>query len=371
MPIRRLLHLLRHTYQAWRDDGGVRMAAALAYYALFCLAPLAVIGVAIAGGLLSNPAIAGRLVEAARSVIGPVGAEALEGIIAQAPLDRDEGIAATALSLVAVMLGTLGLFQHLKGALNFIWKVAPYRPTTLRSIIWRQFLMFVTVGLVGLALIVSIIATAIIAAVTGYVRGLTPEIPAAWSAVNLLVTFGIVALLVAVIYQAVPDAEVAWRDVWAGAIFTSALLVLGQYAIGLYLRYVGIGSAFGAAGSFVVLLIWVHLSAQIFLIGAEFTYTYAQHAGRPIQPGHHAVQMIRQTIVERQKTLDAMEREFEVEIARIREEAETMKVRAEAGEPSVPAKQRALQRAASVSTYVVSFATGLILGILGVKRRVI
>ncbi len=371
MNLRQWLNLLRQTAAAWRDDGGVRMAAALAYYALFSLAPLAVIGVAVVGGLLTNPDIRARLLGALHGVVGSVGLNTLEQIIQQAPVNPDAGIAATVLSVGVVIFGTTRLFQHLKGALNFIWKVAPYRPTSLRGIVWRQFVLFLAIGAVSLALIALLAATAIIRALEAYLTGLLPAISPLWEVVNLLASFGITAVLIAVIYRIVPDVQIAWRDVWIGAAFTAALLVIGQYLIGLYLTYIGIGSVFGAAGSIIVLLIWVNLSAQILLLGAEFTQVYAHQAGRPIQPDANAVQMIRHTIVEHQMALDEVERELEAELDRIRAEADAMTERAAAGEPSIPPRQRFLRRAASVGSYVASFATGFILGILGVKRRVL
>lgn len=359
------ISLLKQTYRAWRDDGGVRIAAALAFYALFSLAPLAVIGVALAGRYLDARSVGASIPPLIRAIIGAPGMQAIEGIVLEARFNPDAGAIAIVLSIGLVLFGTLRLFQHLKGALNFIWRVSSYRPSSVRGIVWQQFLMFVIILLMGLVLVVLLIATAAITALGRYVTHALPVISPIWYGVNLLVSFGIVTVLIAVIYQVLPDVRIAWREVWIGSAFTAGLFVAGQYLIGLYLSRVGIGSLFGAAGSIIVLLVWVYLSAQIFLLGAEFTQVYARHAGRPILPGERAIALVRHTLVEHQRELDKVEREFEEELTRIREEGQAIRT----GKPSP--KPHWVGPVINVGGYIATFVTGIVLGILGVKRRLL
>jgi membrane protein len=360
--------LLKQALREWGNDNGPRLSAALAFYALFSLAPLSVILVTVAGSIYGAEGGREALIMPVRRLVGYAGATALEGILSQTALDPASSRLATALSVVTVIVGTTRLFQHLKGSLNYIWDVASFQGSSVRGIVWRQFLLFLVVMGIGFLLLASLGVSAGLASLSLLINGYVPASAPLWWIVNAISSFAIITLLVAVIYRVLPDVEIAWHDVWAGAIFTSALFVVGQYILAAYLTRVSIGSAYGAAGSVIILLIWVYFSAQVFLFGAEFTQAYANAAGRAILPDERAVRLIRQTFTEHQHTIDKIEDEWEARLEQIRVEAEALKARAAAGGVDAPPPSH-LSRLARVGAPLATFAIGLVLGVLGIKTR--
>src|SRR5262249_51415293 len=198
------------------------------------------------------------------------------------------GILATAVSLVVLLLGATGVFAELQEDLNIVWNVESRRPSGIWAAIKDRFLSFVMVLVIGFLLLVSLVASAALTALGKYASELLPQSTVWLRLAELAISLGLFTLLFAMIYKILPDAEVAWGDVWVGAAVTALLFTIGKFLIGLYLGSSGIGSTYGAAGSLAVFLVWVYYSAQILFFGAEFTQVYAQRRGHSIVPKGYA-----------------------------------------------------------------------------------
>jgi len=268
--------LVKESFQEWIKDKCPRMGAALAYYTAFSLAPLLVIAIAIAGMIFGQQAAEGGLAEELRATVGRPAAVAIEDILKQGNTNNN-GLA-SALGLIALLVGASGVFVELEDALNTIWEIPPEKSATFLAFVRDRVLSFTLVLATGFLLLVSLVASAVLSAVG---RLLTPaSLPGGvllWQTINVVVSYLFVALLFAFIFKYVPNTRVRWRDVWLGAALTAFLFTVGKHLLGLYLGETGIASAFGAAGSLAVILVWVFFSAQILLLGAEFTHRYAVH----------------------------------------------------------------------------------------------
>jgi membrane protein len=284
------LDLVKATFSDWIDDKASRLAAALAYYTAFSLAPLLVITIGVAGLVFGDDAAQGKIVGELQGVMGPDGARFVESLIAAAR-KPSSGIAATVIGVLILAFGASGVFGELQDALNTIWGVKPKEGRGFRGILRDRLLSFTMVLGTGFLLLVSLALSAALSAIGGGVAGLLPVPEAALQAVNFIIAMGFITLLFALIFKVVPDVKIAWRDVWIGAVITALLFSLGKFAIGLYLGKSSIASSFGAAASLAVMLIWVYYSAQILFIGAEFTQVYASRYGSHIQPARGAVKM--------------------------------------------------------------------------------
>lgn len=288
MKIADLPGLLKATWDEFNADRAPRLGAALAYYTVFSLAPLLIVAIAIAGFFFGQEAARGELLGQARGRIGQQGAEAIQGLIENAN-QRRTGIIATVIGIVTLLFGASGVFGELQGSLNAIWGVEPRPDRGIWGIIQDRFLSLTLVLGTGFLLLVSLILSSVLSALSTGFQGMLPGSEAIWQVVNFLISFGITTLLFGAIYKLIPDAQVAWRDVWIGAIVTSLLFSLGRFLIGLYLGSSSTTSVYGAAGSFVVILIWVYYSAQILFLGAEFTQVYANSYGSKIEPASNAI----------------------------------------------------------------------------------
>lgn len=291
MTAKAFLELLKDTFKDWTEDNAARLGAALAYYALFSIAPVLIIAVAIAGLVFGQAAAEGQIVEAMQDIIGSDAANVIQSII-QNIRDSGSGLAATLIGVVTMVLGASGLFNALKDALNTIWEIAPAPDRGLIGTLRDRALSIAFVMGIGLLLLAALAASTAVSAASRLVGDTLPGGAFAWQALNFAISFGIVTVLFAMIYKILPDARVAWSDVWIGAAFTSLLFTIGVALLGLYLGRGSVGSAYGAAGSLVVLLIWVYYSAQILFFGAEFTQVYANRYGSHIRPAEDAVRVI-------------------------------------------------------------------------------
>ena len=268
MNARAGLGLARRTFAAWSEDYAPSMGAALAYYALFSIAPLLLIATAIAGLVFGAQAARGELFGQLAGLMGDDAARAVEGLLAHARRPAS-GVVAMVLGAVTLLLGASTVLNELQSDLDRIWR-APPGPGGLGRLLRTRLLGLALIIVVALLLIGSLAASALVSALA-----------ATW-AVHLLdaaLSAGLLTLGFAMVYKIVPRVRIAWRDVWLGAAVTAALFVVGKTLIGLYLGRTAPGSVFGAAGSLVVLMIWVYYSAQIFLLGAEFTRLYAHERG--------------------------------------------------------------------------------------------
>lgn len=288
MNFRDLWSVLKRSGQEWMDDKATRLSAALAFYAILSLAPLFLIAVAIAGAVFGEEAATGALNDQLRGLVGDAGAEVARTAVQNA--DRPKaGTVATVIGVVTLLFGASGVFTELQGALNAIWNVKPKPDRGIWGTIQDRFLSFGMVLVVGFLLLVSLVVSAVLSGVAKYLTELAPGVPLLMQAANFAVSFAIVAGLFALIFKYLPDAKIAWRDVWFGALVTAALFTLGKYAIGVYLGRAGVSTPFGAAGSLVAFVVWVYYSGLIVFFGAELTQVTAEHAGRKIEPAENAV----------------------------------------------------------------------------------
>lgn len=271
--------LTRDAVAAWIEDFAPSMGAALAYYTIFSLAPMLIIVIAIAGFFFGQDAAQGAIVVQLRDLMGDTGASAVEGLLKSAS-EPGQGIIAATLGILTLMIGATAVFGELQSALNRIWKVPAEKE---RSGIWAlvrtRMLSFGMVMGLGFMLLISLVLSAVLAALGKW----WGDILGSWSIVlqllNLAISFIVITGLFAMIYKFMPRARIPWRDVWVGSVVTALLFTIGKTLIGLYLGKTNMASGFGAAGSLVILLVWIYYSAQIFLLGAEFTWVFAQQHG--------------------------------------------------------------------------------------------
>lgn len=279
MYLRQIGDLITKSVVAWLDDYAPSMGAALAYYTLFSIAPLLIIVIAVAGLVFGEEAARGEIVAQLSGLMGWEGAIAVQGLLKSAR-EPSQGILATVISVVTLLIGATTVFGELQTDLDRIWRVpAPLKENGILALLRTRLLSFgLVLGLVFL-LLVTLVVSAVIAALSQWSQGIFAGGEALLQALTFIISFLISMLLFAMIFKLMPRARIAWRDVWIGAAVTALLFEIGKLLIGLYLGKTGIASAFGAAGSLVVLLVWVYFSAQIFLLGAEFTWVYAHEYG--------------------------------------------------------------------------------------------
>jgi membrane protein len=285
-----MFSLLKDTVKEFGEDKAPRLGAALAYYTVFSLAPMLVIIIAVAGLVFGQEAAAGALDDQIRGLVGAEGADLVQAMVASAQEPR-EGITATVIGIVTLLFGALGAFGQLQDALNTIWEVAPKPGRGLIGVIKDRLAPAGLVLGVGFLLLVSLAVSAALVAVGNLLSGYLAGMAFLMEALNFLISFLAVTVLFAMIFKFLPDAKIAWRDVWIGAALTSLLFNIGKTLIGLYLGSGSVASAYGAAGSLIILLLWVYYSAQILFFGAEFTQVYANRLGSKVQPDEDAVKV--------------------------------------------------------------------------------
>jgi membrane protein len=280
--------LIKETIDEWSKDKASRLAAAISYYTIFSISPLLVIAIAVAGIVFGEKAASDQIFREIRGLIGDQGAQAIQTLLVSAAQRKGSGILATIIGVITLLVGASGTFGQLQDALNTIWEVKPKEGRGIRGILRDRLLSFSLVLAVGFLLMVSLIVSAALAALGKYLSGLLPFSTQLMEVVNFGISLAVTTLLFAVLFKVLPDARVRWRDVWIGALVTALLFSLGRFLIGLYLGRNSVSSAYGAAGSLVVLLLWIYYSAQILLLGAEFTQVFANRLGERIVPKPNA-----------------------------------------------------------------------------------
>lgn len=290
MNLKAAFNLIKDTFASWNEDKAPRLGAALAYYSVFSMAPLLVIVIAIAGLVFGEEAARGQVVGAIQGLVGRQGAEAIQAMILNARKPASS-ILASLFGVGMLLFGAAGLFGQLKDALNTIWEVKPKPGRGILASVLTQFWSVTAVLGTAFLLLVSLLLSAGITAASTYMGSVLPGGAVLWSVVNMGVSFGVVTLLFALMFKYLPDVRVTWHDVAVGALLTAALFTLGKFVLGVYLGASTFGSSYGAAGSLVVVLLWVYYTAQILFFGAEFTKIYANRYGSHIRPDHNAVPM--------------------------------------------------------------------------------
>ncbi len=272
---------MRRALAGWWDDNVPRLGASLAYYTLFALSPVLLVATAIAGLVFGPNAVRGEIVGQIQGLVGRQGAEAVQAML-EGAARPSSSIPATIIGLVTFFLGATGAFLELQTALNAIWRVKPRPGVSVTLFLKQRLVSFGLVVGVGFLLLVSLLVNAGLAALSRYLGNIFPTLTALWEAANVLVSLFVITLLFAMVYKVLPDVRLRWRDVWVGSVVTGGLFSIGKQVIGLYLGSSTMASSYGPAGSVVVLLVWVYYSAQVVLLGAEFTRFYVERfRGQP------------------------------------------------------------------------------------------
>ncbi len=284
----RLFTLLKTAAMDWMNDRAPELGAALAFYMIFAMAPLVLLLIVIAGAVFGEQAVQGELVGQIEHLVGRSGAEVVQTLVANAARPAG-GIIGTIVGIVLAIVGATGILAQLKTSLNRVWDVEPKPGRAIRDLIRTRLLSLGLILLVAVLLMASVVLSAVLSGVQERL-GRWAAVPGwALRLLNEMGTVAMMTLLFAAVFKWLPDVRIRWRDVWVGAFVTAVLFVIGRYLIGLYLGRSAPGSVYGAAGSLVVVLIWLYYSAQIILFGAEVTQVYASMYGEGIQPSAYAV----------------------------------------------------------------------------------
>lgn len=272
------LDLFKQTWKEFGDDKAQRLGAGLAYYTVFSIAPLLLIAVAIAGMVFGHKAASGAIQQQLAGALGESTAKAVNEMIVSASKPKS-GTLATIIGVVTLLFGAAGVFGQLQEALDTIWNVERANSAGFIGMIKDRFLSMAMVFGIGFLLLVTLVIDTAISAMGKWIGPRVPGGEAMLQSVQMIVSFGLVTVLFALTFRYLPHVRVAWKDVWSGAAFTSFLFVVGKLGLSLYIGKAAVGSAYGAAGSLVIILIWVYWSSQILFFGAEFTQVYARAHG--------------------------------------------------------------------------------------------
>ena len=274
---RSLLSLLRQTLRQWDAHRLPKMGAALAFYTVFSLAPLALLVLSLVSLVVERSAARAEIVQQFRHFVGSQGAEIMEIILAQTAT-QDFGLLGTILGFCVLLGGASGVFGELQDSLNLIWGVSSTRHPVF-ILVRERFFSFIMVLVMGFLMLLSFLFSAVMAAAEGWLHTRYPGLEGPWSLGNAAISFGIIALLFALIYRMVPDTRITWRDVWLGAVVAAVLFEVGKLLLAFYFGRSALASSYGAAGSLILILVWVYYSAQILFFGAAFTQVYATRLG--------------------------------------------------------------------------------------------
>jgi membrane protein len=279
--------LLKETVKEWSNDKAPRLGASLAFYTLLSLAPLLIVIVTVAALAFGKEAAEGQLYWQVRGLLGPEEAKVVQGVV-QSAYKPGTGLIATLLGLATLALGATSVVVELSDALNTIWRVPTPEGETgmvagIRRIVKERFYSFTLVLGVGFLLLVSLVLNAWLSAMGTFFGSFLPAPESILQAATFLISFLVVTALFAAIYKLLPSVRLEWSDVIIGASVTSLLFTIGKQLVGLYLGKAGFGSTYGAAGSLVILLVWVYYSAQLFFLGAEFTKVYTRSCGSSLR----------------------------------------------------------------------------------------
>lgn len=277
-----LWNLLKETAAEWSEDQAPRLGAALAYYAIFSLAPLLIIAVAISGVIFGRDAAIGQIIRQIQGLVGQDTATTIQAMIEESN-EPAASIIARIVGLAVLLFGASGVFGEIKHSLNVIWDIEPKPKSGLLAAIKDKFFSFSMVVVTGFLLLVSLVISAGLTAIGQIVTGLMPGWDVITQIINFVISLGVITVLFALIFKYIPEAKIAWADVWIGAGLTALLFTIGKTLIGLYIGYSSLSSTYGAATSLVVILLWVYYSAQILFFGAEFTQVYANTYGSCIR----------------------------------------------------------------------------------------
>jgi membrane protein len=275
MPAINLSTILRQTFSNWNDHEVPRLGAALAFYTILSLAPLVILVLAVVALIFGDSGAQSQILGQVQEMIGRDGAAAVKTMIENGQKPAS-GIIASLLGIGTLVFGASGVFVELRSALNKIWDVKLATEGSLADLVKQRFSSFAMVFAIGFLLLVSLLLSAALVALGKFWGGLLPLPAAIVTTINILVSFGAITILFALIFKYVPEAKIAWSEVWAGSAATAFLFTVGKFLIGIYLGKAAVGSAYGAAGSLIVVIVWVYYSSMIFFFGAELTHVLAR-----------------------------------------------------------------------------------------------
>jgi membrane protein len=271
--LKSLWFTLKQAFRAWNDHEAPRLGAALSFYTMLSLAPLVILVIAIAALVFGHSAAQNEIIRQVQGIMGTEGAKAVETVIEHG--QKPTGVLASVIGAITLLLGASGAFSELQSALNKIWDVQPKDGSGVANLIKARLFSFGMVLAVGFLLVVSLVITAGLAVLGKFFDKILPMSELLMHTINFVVSFAGISALFALIFKHVPEASIKWKDVWEGAIVTALLFTIGKSLIGLYLGKAAVGSAYGAAGSLIVVIVWVYYSALIFFFGAEFAHVRA------------------------------------------------------------------------------------------------
>jgi membrane protein len=345
------VRLLQATFKEWMEDNAPRLSAALAYYSIFSIAPLLVIAIGIAGLVLEEEAVRGQLEQQLKGYVGPEAASGLQSMVQSASRPTESSLAAV-FGFAMLLLGASGVFGQLKDALNTIWEVKPRPGGGVIRFVRERLLSFGMVLVIGFLLLTSLLLTTAVAALSDYLENVFKLPEMVWGVITFLISFGVVTTLFALIFKMLPDAEVEWRSAWIGALVTAVLFEIGKFFLSYYLGREGATSSYGAAGSIVLLLLWVYYTSCILFFGAEFTQVYARETGHVIRPAEGAEPVTAETPA--QEGLAAATKEVASQTVTV---PEPFLIEVPARQPAEPHPLGAL-----FAVTAVSFVVGLVAG---------
>ena len=287
MNLRKIGRLLQETFNEWQKDKASRIAAALAYYTVFSISPLLVIAIAIAGKFFGQEAAQAEITQQLTALVGEDGVKPILLALNNISQPKIRGIASL-ISIGVLFLGASGMFAQLQDALNTVWNVKPHPGQGIMPFIRKRISSFLMVLVIGFLVVLSLILSTVVSAMSKYQLDFLPGSTLLWEHLDFILSLGLMTFVFGLMFKYVPDVRIAWKDVLVGSIITALLFLFGKFLLGLYLSKGSLGSAYGAAGSLIVFLAWVYYSAQIILLGAEFTQVYTRMYGSKMRPSRHS-----------------------------------------------------------------------------------
>ncbi len=289
LPLKNIWKLTKETFKGFSDDKITKLSGSLAYFTVFSMGPLLVVIIYVCGLFFAREAVEGKIYSVLKDFVGQDTAIQLQEIIKKASFTNSNTIAAI-IGTITLLIGATGVFGEIQDSINKIWGLKPKPKKGWLKMLQNRVLSFSVIISLGFLLLVSLAITGIIEAISGRLQARFPGITLViFYIVNMVFTLGISMLIFAVIFKVLPDAKIKWKDVAAGSFVTALLFLAGKFGISFYISQTKIGSTYGAAGSLVVLLVWIYYSSMILYLGAEFTKTYALEYGEPIHPSDYAV----------------------------------------------------------------------------------
>jgi len=284
-------YLLKETFSGFINDNAIKLSAALSYYTIFSLAPLLIIIISLSGIFFGDEAVNGRIFGQISGLVGSEAALQIQEIIKNVKLSNSNMYAAV-FGLVILLIGASGVFAEIQDSINFIWGIEAKPNRGLIKYIYNRLMSFSMIGSVGFLLLVGLIVNSLVDILSNRLAEIFPkDLLYLFYVINILLVFGIITTLFTIIFKTLPDGKVALRDCIIGASFTSVLFMIGKFAIGFYLGSYNMASIYGAAGSIIIILVWVYYSAIILYFGAEFTKVYAYTHGKRIIPNRYSIQI--------------------------------------------------------------------------------